>query len=82
MALADKDINFAKVLRSIYHAPTGEIGSTNIQSVTEKDSKYPNALRSWNVNWDSISPIFKLSAEVRKVTFTTDAIKSLNSSFK
>jgi len=30
-------------------------------------------------NWDVITPIFKFSAEVRKVIYTTNAIESLNS---
>ena len=34
------------------------------------------------VNWDCISPIFKFSAELRKVIYTTNAIESLNSSYK
>lgn len=36
--------------------------------VTEKwHSHYPNAMKSWSDNWDVISPIFKFSADVRKV---------------
>lgn len=82
--VADKDKkSFAKDLKSIYHAPTEETGFANMESVSEKwDSKYPNAMKSWNVNWDCISPIFKFSAEVRKVIYTTNAIESLNSSYK
>lgn len=54
-----------------------------MQSATEKwNSKYPNAMKSWNVNWDCISPIFKFSADVRKVIYTTNTIESLNSSYK
>ena len=34
------------------------------------------------VNWDCISPIFKFSADVRKVIYTTNAIESLNISYK
>ncbi|WP_278244545.1 transposase [Ruminiclostridium josui] len=42
----------------------------------------PNAMRSWQKNWDAISPIFKFSADVRKVIYTTNAIESLNSTYR
>ena len=54
-----------------------------MKDVTEKwQSHYPNAMKSWNVNWDVISPIFKFSADVRKVIYTTNAIESLNSTYR
>ena len=82
--VADKDKKeFAKDLKSIYHAPTETAGYENMQKVTEKwNEKYPNSMKSWNNNWDCISPIFKFSADVRKVIYTTNAIESLNSSYK
>lgn len=36
-------------------------------------------MKRWKDNWDAISPIFKFSATVRKVIYTTNAIESLNS---
>ena len=33
-------------------------------------------------NWDAISPIFKFSKEARTAFYTTDAIESLNSSYR
>jgi len=33
-------------------------------------------------NWDAISPIFKFSTEVRKVIYTTNAIESLNATYR
>ena len=34
-------------------------------------------MKSWKHNWDAISPIFKFSAEVRKVIYTTYVDKKL-----
>jgi transposase-like protein len=52
-------------------------------SVTEKwESRYPNAMKSWEKNWDAISPIFKFSPSVRKVIYTTNAAESLNSTYR
>ena len=33
-------------------------------------------------NWDCISPIFKFSADVRKIVYTTNSIESLHSTFR
>ena len=74
---------FANDLKEIYHAPKEEIGYEIMQKVTEKWSgKYPNSMKSWNTNWDAISPMFKFSPEVRKVIYTTNAIESLNSTYR
>ena len=35
----------------------------------------------WADNWDVISPMFKFSAQVRTVIYTTNAIESLNSGY-
>ena len=74
---------FAADLKTIYLAPNEEQGAANRDRVTEKWSeKYPNAMKSWEKNWDVITPIFKFSADVRKVIYTTNAIESLNSTYK
>ena len=39
-------------------------------------------MKRWKDNWDAISPIFKFSATVRKVIYTTNAIESLNSTYR
>jgi transposase-like protein len=47
--------------------------------VTEKwQEHYPNAMKSWSINWGVIIPIFKFSVDARKVIYTTNAIESLN----
>ena len=39
-------------------------------------------MKSWEQNWDVLTPIFKFSQDVRKVIYTTNAIESLNSTYK
>ena len=74
---------FAADLKTIFLAPNEEQGAANRDRVSEKWSeKYPNAMKSWEKNWDVITPIFKFSADVRKVIYTTNAIESLNSTYK
>ena len=74
---------FANDLKTIYHAPSEDAALKQLERVTEKWEKdYPNAMKSWYKNWDVISPIFKFSADVRKVIYTTNAIESLNSGYR
>ncbi|MDY2731497.1 MAG: IS256 family transposase [Erysipelotrichaceae bacterium] len=80
----DKDRKaFATDLKTIYHAPTEEKAREALDNVAEKwTPKYPNAMKRWYDNWDVITPIFKFSPTVRKVIYTTNAIESLNSTYR
>ncbi len=82
--VSHKDMKeFAADLKKIYLAPTEASGKEQLDATSEKwNSKYPNAMKSWYVNWDVLSPIYKFSTEVRKVIYTTNAIESLNSTYK
>ena len=82
--VADKDRKpFAADLKKIYAAPNSDRAEQIRDEVMEKWSeKYPNAMKSWVVNWDAITPIFKFSSDVRKVIYTTNAIESLNSTYR
>lgn len=74
---------FATDLKTIYHAPTEEKAREALDRVNEKwTPKYPNAMKRWYDNWDAVSPIFKFSPTVRKVIYTTNAIESLNSTYR
>ncbi len=80
----DKDRKaFATDLKTIYHAHTEEKARETLDNVAEKwTPKYPNAMKRWYDNWDVITPIFKFSPTVRKVIYTTNAIESLNSTYR
>lgn len=82
--VSDKDKKaFAGDLKKIYTAPNADRAEEIRDNVTEKWSeKYPNAMKSWHTNWDAITPIFKFSADVRTVIYTTNAIESLNSTYR
>ena len=74
---------FANDLKTIYQAPSEKAALEQLERVTEKWEKdYPNAMKSRHTNRDVISPIFKFSAQVRKVIYTTNAIESLNSGYR
>ena len=82
--VAYKDMKpFANDLKGIYLAPDEKTGYEELEKVRKKWEKiYPNVMKSWELNWDVLSPIFKFSKEVRKVIYTTNAIESLNSTYK
>ena len=74
---------YAADLKTIYLAPTEKQGLEAMKKVKAKwEDKYPNSMKSWENNWDVLTPIFKFSKEVRKVIYTTNAIESLNSTYK
>ena len=80
----DKDRKaFASDLKTIYHASDEEKARLALDRVTEKwTAKCPNSMKRWYDNWDAITPIFKFSPDVRKVIYTTNAIESLNSTYR
>lgn len=82
--VSDKDRKeFAADLKKIYNAPNEQLGAEARDEITEKwNAKYPNAMKSWYKNWDAITPIFKFSADVRTVIYTTNAIESLNATYR
>ena len=82
--VANKDMKaFAKELKTIYTAPDEKAALSQLDTVSEKWEKhYPGVLNRWRENWDAISPIFKFSKETRTAFYTTNAIESLNSSYR
>ena len=80
----DKDRKaFAADLKTIYHASDEEKARQALDRVSSKwTEKYPNSMKRWYDNWDAVTPIFKFSPDVRKVIYTTNAIESLNSTYR
>jgi transposase-like protein len=82
--VANKDMKaFAKDLKTIYTAPDEEAAVKRLEDVSQKWKPiYPSAMNRWKDQWDAISPIFKFSKQVRTAFYTTNAIESLNSSYR
>jgi len=79
----DSKKELAKDLKRVYTSSTAEQGYEVLVELEEKwGKKYPNAIRSWQDNWDSLSTFFQYSQELRTVMYTTNAIESLNSSYR
>ena len=82
--MSDKDKKeLTTDLKRIYQAKDEEEGKANLYEVMDKwQDKYPRALKSWEQNWDVLSPIFNFSEGIRKLIYTTNAIESLNASYR
>ena len=79
-----KDLKeFTKDFKSVYTAPNEEAALERLYELKEKWGKeYPYAFRSWENNWDVISPFFKYPPEIRKIMYTTNIIEGLHRQFR
>lgn len=75
-----KDIKkFTSDLKPIYKAPTEEIALAALDEFEAKwGKKYPLGVKSWRVNWNELSTMFKYTPEIRKLIYTTNAIENFN----
>ena len=74
---------FVADLKSIYNSVNEEVAFENLLNAKEKwGKKYPNAIKSWEDNWDNLITFFAFPEYIRKIMYTTNAIESLNSQFR
>lgn len=70
-------------LKQIYRAPTAAAAKMALEAFRDKyDSRFPVIGKSWEANWNQIIPFFDYPEDIRKVIYTTNAVESLNSSFR
>ena len=70
-------------LKIIYAASTEDAAEIALAAFrATHDAKHPAIGRSWEANWNSLTPFFHFPPEIRKIIYTTNALESLNSSFR
>lgn len=69
-------------LKTIYTASNADTAYENLLTLQEKWEKRNVSLNNWINNWDAIIPFFKFGPALRKIMYTTNAIESLNNSYK
>ena len=75
--------DFCNDLRTIYQANTEMEARDNLENVKDKwKNIYPTSLRVWEDNWEAVCTLFNYSKDLRKVMYTTNAIESLNRSYR
>jgi putative transposase len=79
-----KDLKeFSNDFKSVYTAVSEEAALDKLCDLKDKwGRQYPYAFRSWESNWDVLSPFFKFPQEVRKIIYTTNIIEGLNRQFR
>lgn len=74
---------FVADLKAVYGAVNEDVALENLMAAKEKwEKKYPNAIKSWEDNWDNLITFFQFPDYIRKIMYTTNAIESLNSQFR
>ncbi len=74
---------FAADLKAVYTAPSEEAALDRFLSVKERwQGKFPNAIKSWEQNWDNLCTFFVYPPELRKIIYTTNVIESLHSQYR
>lgn len=69
-------------LKKIYGAASLKAAEAEFERFRQSWSSYPGAVDVWVRNWIYIEQLFNYGSAVRKVMYTTNAIESVNSSFR
>ena len=79
-----KDLKaFVADIKTVYGAVNEEAALENLLTAKEKwGKKYPNAIKSWEDNWDNLITFFAFPEYIRKIMYTTNVIESLHSQFR
>ena len=78
--VAAKDMKaVAAALKRIYTSASIEDAAGELDAFEETwGGRYRAAVRVWRNAWDNVVPFFQFPPEIRKITYTTNAIESLN----
>jgi transposase-like protein len=73
---------FTAQLKKVYGAASLKASVAEFERFKQAWSQYPGAIDVWARNWSHIEQLFNYGSAVRKVMYTTNAIESVNSSFR
>lgn len=78
-----KDLaKFTTQLKKIYGAVNIEQARERFEQLKEDWSAYPGAIAVWENNFRHVEQLYSYGSSVRKIMYTTNAIESVNSSFR
>lgn len=69
-------------LKKVYSAFSLQAAKDNFIKFKERWSKYPGAVNIWERNFIYIEQLFDYTSNIRRIMYTTNAIESVNSSFR
>ncbi len=74
--------SFTAQLKKVYGAPSLKAAEVEFEKFKQTWNEYPGAIDIWTRNWKHVEQLFNYGSAVRKVMYTTNAIESVNSSFR
>lgn len=69
-------------LKRVYGAPSLKAAEAEFERFKQVWSQYPGAIDVWVRNWAHVEQLFHYGSAVRRIMYTTNAIESVNSSFR
>lgn len=73
---------YTSQLKKVYGAVSLKAAEAEFGRFKQAWSKYPGAVDVWERNWGHVEQLFNYGSAVRKIMYTTNAIESVNSSFR
>ena len=73
---------FTKDLKAIYGAVNARQARERFEQFQKDWASYPGAVAVWQNNFTHVEQLFSYGSAVRKVMYTTNAIESVNASFR
>lgn len=74
--------SFTANLKQIYGASNLKSANHEFEKFKNNWNKYPGAVDIWERNFKHVEQLFDYSSDIRRVMYTTNAIESVNSSFR
>lgn len=74
--------SYTAQLKKVYSASSLKVAVAEFERFKQSWGQYPGAVDVWVRNWQHVEQLFNYGSAVRKVMYTTNAIKSINSSFR
>ena len=73
---------FTQSIKKVYGAPSLTASRKAFEQFCQEWSQYPGAVDVWKQNFNHIEQLFDYGSAVRKIMYTTNAVESINSSFR
>ena len=73
---------FTQSIKKVYGAPSLTASQKAFEQFCQEWSQYPGAVDVWKRNFNHIEQLFDYGSAVRKIMYTTNAVESINSSFR
>ena len=73
---------FTQELKKVYGEPNLKAAAAAFESFCRTWEQYPGAIEVWKRNFKFVEQLYDYGSDVRRIMYTTNAIESINSSFR